>query len=162
MKRSRDRQYFGGLDLSYTGTGFVILDNEGRLAHSILVGTPSELVDDPLRQGIIARKVKAVANVYRPVIVAIEGYAFAGPRLVRLAELGGVVKFLLWGVDIDYYPIAPSTLKKWATGNGRADKDEMVKTARDLWPECPDDNSADAFLLAVKGREDYLAGKCVQ
>ncbi len=41
-----------------------------------------------------------------------------------------------------------STLKKWATGNGRATKQDMVETCQTKYNYFPkDDNEADAFLL---------------
>lgn len=45
---------------------------------------------------------------------------------------------------------APSSIKKWATGNGHAKKDEMVRRACELVPNgkrIVDDNEADACLL---------------
>lgn len=43
--------------------------------------------------------------------------------------------------------VSPSTLKKWATGNGRAKKPQMVKAAQILKPGIVDDNEADALWL---------------
>lgn len=41
--------------------------------------------------------------------------------------------------------INPTTVKKWATGNGRADKDEMIRFCKQRWNIIPvDDNEADA------------------
>jgi Holliday junction resolvasome RuvABC endonuclease subunit len=61
-------------------------------------------------------------------------------------------------LGIDHTPIGPSTLKKWATGNGNAKKPEMIAAARRRF-NCAvqDDNEADALLIlawALAGRPD--------
>lgn len=44
--------------------------------------------------------------------------------------------------------VNPSTLKKWATGDGRADKAKMMEFCRSRWKTDPaDDNEADATHL---------------
>ena len=50
---------------------------------------------------------------------------------------------------IPLFEVANSTLKKWAAGHGRADKEMMLKAARKRWPaeRFVDDNACDAFLL---------------
>lgn len=49
-----------------------------------------------------------------------------------------------------------ATLKKWATGSGRAGKPEMIAAARQRWDRQPtDDNHADALLLLAWALETY-------
>jgi crossover junction endodeoxyribonuclease RuvC len=48
---------------------------------------------------------------------------------------------------IDCVGVNVSSLKKWATGDGRADKFKMVRFARQIKPDVSDDNEADAILL---------------
>jgi crossover junction endodeoxyribonuclease RuvC len=49
-----------------------------------------------------------------------------------------------------------STLKKWSTGDGRADKFKMVRFARQIKPDVSDDNEADAILLLEYARKRIL------
>ena len=54
--------------------------------------------------------------------------------------------------------VNPATLKMWATGSGKASKDEMVKAAHRLWPEhlmgrVIEDDEADSLLLLAYARE---------
>jgi Holliday junction resolvasome RuvABC endonuclease subunit len=51
--------------------------------------------------------------------------------------------------------IAPGTLKKEATGNGRASKPEMLAKARETFPECPNHDVADAYFLARLAYDCY-------
>lgn len=64
--------------------------------------------------------------------VQIEGYAFASSdsaHASRLAELGGVVKSYLHGRGFTYTEVPPTSVKKFWSGSGRADKLDMFKAA---------------------------------
>lgn len=49
--------------------------------------------------------------------------------------------------------VSVGTLKLWATGNGRAEKADVMMAMRELWPGCrlTDFNAADAVALASLG-----------
>lgn len=70
------------------------------------------------------------------------------------SQLYGVVQ--LWRQDngiteANTHEIGTTSLKKHATGSGRAEKPEMIQAAQRLWPGlvCEDDNEADARLVAA-------------
>lgn len=69
--------------------------------------------------------------------------------LRRLAELRGILLEICDTLDIpEPEAINPSTLKKWATGNGRATKEQMIRACEDKYRYTPvDDNAADACHL---------------
>jgi hypothetical protein len=46
-----------------------------------------------------------------------------------------------------------SVLKKWSTGDGRADKWKMVRFARQIKPDVSNDNESDAILLLEYARK---------
>ena len=75
--------------------------------------------------------------------------------LIHAAGLRGVA--LAWAAEhgIPVVSIAPSSLKLWAAGHGRADKAAMIASARRLWPAWAgsDDNEADALCLLAWGLE---------
>lgn len=64
-------------------------------------------------------------------LVAIEGQSFGSSKSYARenAELAGLVKMDLYEAGIPFVLIAPSSLKKYATGNGRADKDAVFQQA---------------------------------
>ena len=47
---------------------------------------------------------------------------------------------------------AVPTLKKWATGSGKATKEDMIRAARDLGGRTNHDNHADAMLLCARAK----------
>ena len=51
--------------------------------------------------------------------------------------------------EIPYEAFAPTAVKKYATGNGRASKDDMIEAAKKAWPDqvIIDDNQADALWI---------------
>lgn len=90
---------------------------------------------------------------YRPDLVVYERPFAQGAAKRQLDSY--VTAIELWAMtnDISWIGVAPSTLKKSATGNGRAHKYEVIAAMRERFPatEILDDNQADAVALI-----DYL------
>lgn len=85
-----------------------------------------------------------------PDLVALEGYALDSPgrlALVRLGELGGVLRCALFDLDVPFVQIPPTSLKRYATGRGNASKEQMEARARELGSACTNHDEADAWLL---------------
>jgi len=109
--------------------------------------------DDEDRKDLIVAKVRSAAKKFQPVLVVIEGWSMMskGGKSFTRYELAGAVKHELNMLEIPWIVYAPKSLKKFATGKGDAEKDEMINTAigfgyRNI-PEGNDD-LADAFHLA--------------
>lgn len=80
--------------------------------------------------------------------VVVEGTFLGGNAnrgRVQTIHLHGVFRCVAADHHLRVVEIAPSSLKKAATGNGRASKEEMVAAARALGCDPADDNEADAF-----------------
>jgi len=137
-----------GLDLSLKSTG--VADVYGG-AHRIVPGD---------ERGGIARVAWVLDQVWTivdrsptPDLVVIEGYAYAAPaRREVLGELGGVIRWTLYTNDIPYVVVAPSTLKKYATGRGGGGKAGVLVAARErLGYTGLSDDEADAIWLRMYG-----------
>jgi len=97
--------------------------------------------------------------------VAIEGYAFgAVGRVFQIAENGGLLKHKLWSQNIPTEIFAPTTIKKFATGKGNANKEAMLEafeseTTVDIREKCgiinkqwnPISDIVDAYYIAKFG-----------
>ena len=56
----------------------------------------------------------------------IEDYSFGSTgRVFHIAENCGLLKYKLWEIGLRFTTIAPSAIKKFATGKGNADKQKM-------------------------------------
>lgn len=118
-----------GLDVSSTCTG--VADARGR---TCLV--------QPRTKGVGSRLDETVTGVIRALgagggadMAVIEGYNPRGAQgftMCRLAEAGGIVRWALWRDSVKIVELAPTSLKKLATGHGNADKD-AVRAAATTW-----------------------------
>ncbi len=137
-----------GLDLALTATG--IADEHGtRCFRSKSRGM--ERLDEILTQ------VRGTGEP-RPELVVIEGYSFGShsAHAHELGELGGVIRYDLWRVQIPYVDVAPAVLKKFTTGKGNASKFEVIAAAIRRWGfEGSDENEADAYMLRMMGLCHY-------
>lgn len=144
-----------GLDLSLTGTGIA----EPNGATSVLrpktkgVERLMEIRDD-LYFAIVDASRRAND---RDVLVMIEHYAYGRTHQAhQLGELGGVIRLMLHDEGIDFIDVAPTALKKYATGKGNASKDEVLAAAiRRLGYEGHDNNEADALWLQEIGLDGF-------
>ena len=58
--------------------------------------------------------------------VFLEGYSFGSTgKVFNIAENTAILKYNLWDLNIDIEILAPTTIKKFATGSGRASKENM-------------------------------------
>jgi Holliday junction resolvasome RuvABC endonuclease subunit len=70
------------------------------------------------------------------VLVVIESYAFhiQSSSVTILAELGGVIRNKLLLAGLSYLEASPTSIKKWFTGSGAADKPKMWKYFQEIAP----------------------------
>ena len=114
--------------------------------------------EDPFRRlgQLEALLVRSLAvHPPRPVLVVIEGYLPHTPgtiATIRAGEVGGMARCVVYRLGAHLVICPPSRLKRFATGNGSADKPAMVARAVELGAETDDHNQADAFLLRYLGR----------
>lgn len=92
-------------------------------------------------------------------LTVIEGYGYANKfTLVPMVEIGTILRVFMIDANIPYEEVAPASLKRFVTGNGRAKKDAVMRSVHDRWGhKCSNDNAADAVGLAYYGA--WLLGK---
>lgn len=115
-----------GLDLSYTRSGLVALNPDYVIVFSKTISVPT----GAKRMHRVAGQFLKAFEGWTPDLCIIEDYAYGAPGkqvLVKLAELGGVVKLVLETRGIDYLCVSPSKIKAHITGKGTAGKDIVAR-----------------------------------
>lgn len=141
-----------GLDLSLTATGICGI-TRGRV-WTETIPTPSTRTAGHPRLETIRQAIQCyTANAD---LVVIEGLAFDAHDTERAnAGLSWIIRHDLHRRGIAYALVPPSSLKKYATGNGGKDTDKkvMLAAARAAMPDVDvaDHNAADALWLALAG-----------
>jgi Holliday junction resolvasome RuvABC endonuclease subunit len=92
-----------------------------------------------------------------PAIVALEDYTFGnrgkGGGQLQIGELGGIVRLWLWEHYYRTRTYHPGTVKLFWTGNGDADKDDMIRVAVDRLVETGNPLLDEFAKLAKKYQE---------
>jgi crossover junction endodeoxyribonuclease RuvC len=140
-----------GLDLSLTSTGVaVLLTNRGEESTRVIKSKKF----GPERLAQIRNEI--ITEIIPCDFVVIENYSFGsrGRSIFSTGELGGVIRVLLWENKISYLEVAPSQVKKYCAGSGKAEKDQMIHHVYKRWgKECATSDEADAYTLAMIGVE---------
>ena len=146
-----------GIDQSFTSTGVVIMSHEGDtttvLHYEVIRSNPED--DIYTRCVFIADKIVELAKKHLPDGVLIEGLAFgvgAGDATRNLAGLQFVIITKLKEFINTIQVIAPTSLKKFGTGSGRANKIEMHAAL----PTNISTTFKDAKILKTKGLYDLV------
>ena len=95
-----------------------------------------------------------IVRRFEPDVMVIEGVAYNPKntsRAAQLHELTGIVKWEVFKHHTgDIVIVAPTSLKKAATGSGKADKTEMMRVAHERFGiRFFDDNICDAVWLCA-------------
>lgn len=84
----------------------------------------------------------------------------SGTTTIRLGMVHGAVLVALHNGP-GFIDVGPTEVKKWATGNGAADKDAMVAAAHTRFGRKLTADEADAALVAAWARDRLLAADAV-
>lgn len=137
---------FVGIDPS-TKTGFVALDDLGNVLRAKeLTGTGSQ---DPKRMVTLIDEI--VRHLQPEDVICIESPAMhaQGNAVGFMWGLAHGIRMALHRRGWQYSDVAPTAVKKFATGRGNTKKDEMVLPIFKRWGfEHSSDNVRDAFVLA--------------
>ena len=153
-----------GIDPSLTATGVVVLrDGKVELAEATKnrpdLGTIERV--KLIRERIIDITENLTDEEERqaPDLITIEGFSYGskGRSLFDIAYLGWRIREDLERFRIEdgipWLEVPPSQLKKFATGQGNANKEIILQQVYKRWGvEFSDNNQADAYVLAQIGR----------
>lgn len=146
-----------GIDLSLTGTGFTVLEQDGKLiADGVLKSGPTKTkVEELERLREIIRLLFLTIDETNAELAVIEGLAFMAHQTTAIMQLAGLNYLLrnaLYERSIPFVIVAPSTLKKFVTGKGNSPKDIMMLETYKRWGvSILDNNQCDAYGLARIG-----------
>lgn len=143
-----------GLDLSLNATGIVLLA-DNNLIYAGCITQAGKLRDSSRIAYIRDFVTEVIDDEGYPDVIVIEGYAYgAQSRSHAIGELGGVIKLALYEMGLSCVVVPPTTLKKYTTGKGNAQKSLMLKKVYTRWDfDTENDNIADAYALARFGSE---------
>lgn len=143
-----------GLDLSFTGTGLYLIsdDKTVNIERYITTDTKDNWTDDISRIVFIADQIFDIIKDYDIKLVAIESY-FTGVGNsqvgLRLASLGTLVRYLLTQKGYSYFDVSPTQNKKFITGSGTSQKDQIqMYVLKKYNVMTKNNNTADAFGFA--------------
>lgn len=141
-----------GIDQSLTSSGICVVDGKKVKMSTTIKPESTDEVDRLIEIESVLAEIITSSNVE---IAVMEGYSFmSGGRLASLGELGGIVKKLLRQLGIDFYIVAPMTLKKFCNSSKSKGKNKvMLEIYKRYGVEFEDDNQTDAFGLAMIGNE---------
>ncbi|WP_157958572.1 crossover junction endodeoxyribonuclease RuvC [Salinicola sp. CPA57] len=145
-----------GVDQSFTNTGIVIIDDQKMIHHEVIASDKNQ--SRLVRAQMIAERVLDIAIVHSVEGVRIEGLSLGSisSSTRDLAGLQFLILDRLTSIALEPLVIAPTSLKKKFTGNGRASKDEMLDAVaadvRAIFNQIPKSRGrydlADAYALA--------------
>ena len=123
-----------GLDQSYTCTGVCIADDTGAIRHfgTFTTDSTKDVFDRSVQ---LAEFVVSLINTWNIASVHIEGLAF-GMRGSATRDLAGLQFAVINAIrqhskSVEVKIIAPTSLKKFATGTGKSTKADMISAVPD-------------------------------
>lgn len=146
-----------GIDPSLTATGTAVLQGDKLIESSVL----KNKLRDVERLHYIAEQVMNRCHIYKPDVIAIEGYAYGRSfKAAPLGELSGVLKYLFFINRWKFVVIPPTSMKEFITGTGQAKKELVMDILEvDYSFNFTDDNKADACALALYIKNKYNSDK---
>lgn len=136
-----------GLDIS-TKTGFAVLATDGEVLDAEEVVLSNQ---DPI--SMIKLIHEQTSRIRPDDVVILEGFGYASKQGFLLGGIGWGVRMRLEELGLKYVDVAPTQLKKFATGSGRADKRKLAVEVSKRWGFFHEsDNVTDAYVLAQIGR----------
>lgn len=150
-----------GLDLSLTGTGLVIIDDDYKIQVIELLHIEAREVERLLFLE------EEFLNIIKPYADKIDLMAFETPayradgQQFSLGEWAGLVKLNLFKMGIKMLKVAPTQLKKYVTGVGKGEKGVIILDVyKNFGEEIRQNDQADAYVVARIAHDfDFIFNK---
>ena len=148
-------RYFLGIDPSATSTGLTLLGSDGSCETHLI--KPRKLRDYERLQ-YISNDIKSFISGKNIVLCVYESPSYGStPKEFILGEVLGVVKLTVSCFGIPMVGSAPTQLKKYLTGSGRASKQEVIACATKLGCTSNQEDICDSYAAALLCK-DILEG----
>ncbi len=141
-----------GIDLSFARSA-IAWRRDGKVECPVFLTQVSDCASEREKAERLYEITSWVTRTVReinPAWIALENYAYAGPKLVPLAELGGAVKHeLLRILGMAVIPVPVTTARLLVFGKGNLKKPDVVRLARDAEPRLRQggDDECDAWVV---------------
>lgn len=103
------------------------------------------------RLALIHDRTNEVVKACRPEFAVIESLPANAMSAGLTGQAQGVIRYVLQVNGIPYLELAPSSVKKMFTGNGKASKEEMIERAGEHGVRVKNSDEADAYAMAWCG-----------
>ena len=139
-----------------TRTGYSVFTN-GEYTHSGIIN-----IGDVKSLRKAYKEFSDIFAIYKPTHVAVEkvnvaGSKFGGENIIKLAQLQGIVLLLAQQYNCYVQEVNPMKLKKYITGNGRAEKREVAEEVAKLYSLNPNHICVPVYYKKKDGIKTYLA-----
>lgn len=146
-----------GIDPGLAQVGYGVVDTAdpmALLACGVIRTRPSPNLGERLVE--IARDLRQLVRHHRPGIAAVEKFFFyRSSNTIAVVQARGVVLMTMARLRVPTLEYAPTQIKRTLTGDGRADKNQVLnavmRALRLEHPPRPDD-AADAIAVALTAR----------
>lgn len=145
--------YSMGVDPSMMHTGVAILNRGKQVVFATQIDMPPNKGGPFERIQKIITDILDIRETYQPTVIMIEDM-FIGNKAtaISLVQLGTLLRYFLWQENIWYADVAAATLKRFVTGKGNAQKDQIMMFVLKNWGYTSKTNNiADAVGLAMMG-----------
>lgn len=143
-----------GVDISLVSTGLVTINDDGVLVSERTIKS-KPLGKTPTDELVRLADIRDRIMSNMPVdigMVCIEGLAFGVRNATALAQLSGLnymLREFLHRMHVPFCIVAPTSLKKFATGRGNSDKNMVMMEVFKRWGfSASNSDTSDAFVLA--------------
>jgi len=139
-----------------TGVGILDIDNDTGKVSTILYGEIAPKKTDSMQNKLsyIYEDLKELIDEYKPTCISVETpfYSKNVKVLLALGQIRGVVLLLAGQFDLKLFEYSPREVKKNATGNGAAKKEQvtyMVEKILKIDLSKATDDASDALAVAM-------------